>query len=505
MINPFTAYAKIQEMSVQISNSLKNHESLTAQNQILVGQISKLQKNHESLTAQNQILVGQIQEFHHQQELFRGNQYTHYTAAVTEIDRKYKGIADWGVAMTQNLINVMAAFTLGHGVGFSGEDAGPELAFLKELFDYNDFNDEGLIKIVVEAYIEGKLLTEIAPDNKHKWVGDSGEQKQGIIKIRFKPWRQLKYIVETAPSDYLDCTKCSWEGNGDRIKAGSLTPARFIYRKFGGNLYEPNEACPKIMSCLTEIDDYDKCKRDWREINHLFASPTPDFQLADMTEVIAFQAWLEKVNWRIGKAISHIGQFRMVSASMEGVNSLEREKLSLQKTISGATGVPVHFYDPEVMSNKRLGENEMEFVWASFNLERQTIKSAIDELVLKAMAMQTAETNEALDYRKVKSTIKIFTDGDWQRLKDIFMPMRKEKMISENTLLARIPGVDVEEEKQLLEEERDVESQKVEDEATKALEDLKNGAYKAPFGNPANMDQAMDENKQNNFGGNKNV
>jgi hypothetical protein len=474
----FNTRAKVQEMTVQ------NH---------------KLADRVESLNSQMNILVGKVQEYQEdlntQSSTYRGNSYAEYSAAVTEIDKKYKGTATWGVAMTGNLIDVMAAFILGHGIGFSGQDAETELAFLNELFDYNDFNDEGLVRLIIDSLKEGKLLLDLTPDEKHQWTytpeGGKPISKTGMIKIRFRPWRKYSYTVSTNPTDYLDNVKVTWEGNSSEVAKGSLNADQFVYRKFGGNIYEPNEATPKMMRCLTEIEDYDKCKRDWREINHLFASPTPDFQLDTMDQVAEFTKHLEKKNWRIGKFIAHVGKFSMVSASMEGVNSLERERLALQKTISGCTGVPVHFYDPEVMSNKRLGENEMEFVWASFNMERKIIQSAIDELINKAMAMQTAMTNDALDSRKITSTIKIFTDGDWQRLQSTFIPMREKKMISEDTLLARIPGLDVEAEKKLLSAERDEEAQKVDDEATKALNELKSGAYKAPFNSPDNFNEGV--------------
>lgn len=472
----------------------------------------------EDLSNKLRITVGKIQEFDtlHSTQKYRGNEYNSYAAAVEEIKNKANGTADWGVALTGNLLSVMAAFTIGHGIGFTGKDAINELAFLKELWNYNDFDDEGLARVVIESEKEGKLLLELSYDKNYEWSYYDGEKevsKVGMVRIRFKPWRTYGYTVQCDENDYLYYISVSWGDGGQvvnnsvavqvgantltTIKAGKLDEKQFVYRKFGGSIEDPNTACPKIMLCLTEIDDYDKCKRDWRQINHLFASPTPSFELEDMKQVKEFNDTLEKMSWNIGKYIAHIGKFSMVSASLEGAQSIERERLSLQKTISGATGVPVHFYDPEVMSNKRLGENEMEFVWASFNTERLILISAMDELVRKAIEMHIEKSQAALDYRKIKSTIKVFTDGDWQRLRDIFMPMREKKQISRDAFLARIPGIDVEEEKKLQDAEQEVEDQKTDNEATKQLDMLKNKVnkgYEMPFNNPKNFNKGVEDN-----------
>ena len=57
---------------------------------------------------------------------YKSNAYPSYNAAVSEIDRKYKGTADWGVLQTGNIIDLRAAFIIGDGITVSEKEEGAE-------------------------------------------------------------------------------------------------------------------------------------------------------------------------------------------------------------------------------------------------------------------------------------------------------------------------------------------------------------------------------------------
>lgn len=451
--------AKIQEMRGKIDNLSKTNEKLAV----------KIQE-YSSMT------VNLLAELENMKNIYKGNAYTSYATAVEAIAKKYNCESLFGVCLTSALIQAMSSFTCGQGfttTAITDGEADAEIAFVNELLDHNNLDEEGFIEIINEAMgIEGKLLLHLIPEPDYQWqyLDSDGKEvkKTGMVKIRFVPWRKYNYTILTPPDDYLTYTKAKWSATGT-LAAGSIDENKFVYRKFGGDLTDPNRASMKIWKCLTEIDMYDECKSDWRKINKLFASPTPHFEMENMDLVEKMNESLVQLNWRIGKMLSHIGKFQLTSASMEGIVSIEKEKVALQKIISGATGIPVHFFEPEVMSNKRLAENEMEFVWASFNLERNIIKGAFDEIIRKSMALQVEQTNEKLDSKLIKNSIRVITDADWQRLKDFFLPLLRDGNIDRQTVLEKIPGIDV---AQVL--------SRLSDQEDKDMENVKTGFFKVP-------------------------
>ena len=474
-----------------------------AKMQEMEGQLEKLSQTNQKLSVKVQeyssITVNLMAELENMKNIYKGNAYTSYPTAVEAIAKKYNCESLFGVCLTSALIQAMSSFTCGQGfstTAITDGEADAEIAFINELLDHNNLDEEGFIEIINEAMgIEGKLLLHLIPEPGHQWqyIDSDGNEvkKTGMIKIRFVPWRKYNYTVLTQPNDYLIYTGVKWNATGI-LAAGSLEAKEFVYRKFGGDLTDPNRASMKIWKCLTEIDMYDECKSDWRKINKLFASPTAHFEMENMDLVELMNESLVKINWRIGKMLSHIGKFQLTSANMEGIVSIEKEKVALQKIISGATGIPVHFFEPEVMSNKRLAENEMEFVWASFNLERNIIKGAFDEVIRKSMALQVEQTNEQLDCNRIKNSIRVITDADWQRLKDFFLPLLRDGNIDRQTVLEKIPGIDV---GQVLE--------RLSDQEEKDMANIKTNMFKVPAEIPgqqqSNQQPGFNQSKQNKF------
>ncbi|MCX6575361.1 MAG: hypothetical protein NTV82_03085, partial [Candidatus Aminicenantes bacterium] len=73
------------------------------------------------------------------QAKYKGNSYPTYDKAVTEISRKYQGIADWGILQTGNVIDLRAAFIIGQGLKLTAktEDAENEMVFTQKFIEDN--------------------------------------------------------------------------------------------------------------------------------------------------------------------------------------------------------------------------------------------------------------------------------------------------------------------------------------------------------------------------------
>jgi len=458
--------ANVQAMRTRLRFQKGRHEKLETQ----VKKLQALVKNDLlSLTSA--------------QATYKGNKYTSYSSAVEEINNKYVGTADWGVLQTGSIVDLRAAFIIGEGIEVVPvtEGAKAEIEWVKRFLEHNDLDQEMVQEFAKEAEIEGKIaLKLVAPD-----MVKIDDEEVNTITVRFISWTDKKYKVETDPQDYTKYTKLTWKPK-NKDKNETLNEGEFVYKKFGGRISKPNEAAPKIMKCLTQVENLDKALRDWREIDRLFASPIPHIEVENAEVAKKVKAEIAKVNWKIKKMFVHTGKLAFASPDIQGIDSLEREITTLAKMISGTTGIPVHFLGfPDLMSNRSTSENLMELVSGSTLKERETWIGAYDEVIAKGMEMTNMLVNQGmskdrrLDPKKVKVTIPIITKEHYEHIEKIYLPAAIAGKISDEAFQEKLPGFDME-----AEQKRKAEKEKSEFERVmKENEDLKTDlASKELFG-----------------------
>jgi hypothetical protein len=419
---------------------------------------------------------------------YRENSYNTYEEAVTEINEKYNGTADWGI-WSGNIIDVRAAFIIGKGLKINKIDKSGtrELEWANEFFRINDLSLYLPSIFVTEAELEGKFLGRLFWDTTPEFVFDQskdnlGKQK-GMVKVRFWSWLKYKYKVENHQDDYLDYTKINYKLNG---KEGEIKAPEFVYRKFGGRISDPNSAKPKIWGSLSLIDDVSAAFRDLREIDRLFGSPIPFVKVETDEAAKAVFSQLNKKNYKIKKMFVANGDFRYVSPDASGHQMIKEEIVSKIKAISGNTGVPVHFLGlPDLMSNRSTAENLMELIWASTKKEREIWESAFNEILEKAMIMWNKKSQMTpLDPMKVYVDIPEITSKEWEQLEKNWLPLYQSHAITLETLLEKIPELDI---------ERELKRQKAEkkDELTRVKDEIDRI-------NREKMDQNNPDNQNNN-------
>ena len=457
--------ANVQAMRTRLRFQKGRHEKLETQ----VKKLQALVKNDLlSLTSA--------------QATYKGNKYTSYSSAVEEINNKYVGTADWGVLQTGSIVDLRAAFIIGEGIEVVPvtEGAEAEIEWVKRFLEHNDLDQEMVQEFAKEAEIEGKIALKLAPD-----MVKIDDEEVNTITVRFISWTDKKYKVETDPQDYTKYTKLTWKPK-NKDKNETLNEGEFVYKKFGGRISKPNEAAPKIMKCLTQVENLDKALRDWREIDRLFASPIPHIEVENAEVAKKVKAEIAKVNWKIKKMFVHTGKLAFASPDIQGIDSLEREITTLAKMISGTTGIPVHFLGfPDLMSNRSTSENLMELVSGSTLKERETWIGAYDEVIAKGMEMTNMLVNQGmskdrrLDPKKVKVTIPIITKEHYEHIEKIYLPAAIAGKISDEAFQEKLPGFDME-----AEQKRKAEKEKSEFERVmKENEDLKTDlASKELFG-----------------------
>ncbi|MBE3109336.1 MAG: hypothetical protein IMZ46_02310 [Acidobacteria bacterium] len=411
---------------------------------------------------------------------YKGNDYQDYAFAVQAISDKYNSLAEWGCLQTGAVIDLRAAFILGDGIKIvpktdTKDEAKNELVWVKDFLEYNGLDSEMAQELAKEAEIEGKIALRLFWDDEKNVPDFSFRKRLGMVSVRFISWLQKKYTIEADAQDYLWYKRLTWpagttkssnvrsaEGTaGTAVSAPTQYPAaiveeaEFVYRKFGGRINDANAAQPKVMKCLTEIDRLDKALRDLREINHLFAAPTADFEVETAQQATALLEHLDRINWKIGKAIAHVGTFSLKSPDAAGVENLIAEIELLVKMISGTTSIPIHYLGLlDLLKNRATGDNTRELVMAGTVRERMTWVGVFDELIEKAMKMYGARTGSAqksteggkLDHEKVGVEIPVVSQDQWTNLKDVLIPAALGGIVSNKYVRSQIPNLDEEEE-----------------------------------------------------------
>jgi hypothetical protein len=411
------------------------------------GSLSRLEADFRKLQLANIQLTRDYMIAKEEGLPYRGNQYRTYEGAVSAIDKKYNATADWGVFQTGNIIDIRSAFIIAEGVQVidetEDESANDEVEFAKAFLSYNDLDREMAQDYAKEAEIEGKILIKL------NWESDDEQ-----VSARYISWQSKKYVVKTDPQDYTWYKEVLWKPNAEsgEIKDEVIKEPYFVYKKFGGRVNRPNEAASKVMKCLSQIDDLDKALRDLREIDRLFAAPILVVTFADSMSAKIAQEDIDKMNWKIKKALCTTGTVAYIQPGTSGVDGLISEITNLAKMISGATGVPVHFLGlPDLMSNRATAENLMDLVYASTLKERQIWIGAYEEMIRKAMAIYNEKTgkaqkSDALDPDLISVEIPFISEKNWQAIEKVFLPLAIADKISDNLLLSKIPGVNIKEE-----------------------------------------------------------
>jgi hypothetical protein len=328
-------------------------------------------------------------------------------------------------------------------------EAKAEIEFANDFFEYNKLDKEMPVELAKEAEIEGKIALKLALEDAKDFKGGKYPK---MISVRFISWLDTDYEIKTPKGDYMNYTSLSWQPKSDSKKE-VLDPKEFVYNKFGGRISKPNQAQPKVMKCLTQIDDVSKALRDWREINHIFAMPIFDIECDDEDSVKDANEAMQNYRMNIKKAFIHAkSKLTVIGPDMSGIDSLSKEIIDKIKIISGTTGIPVHFLGLlDLLKNRATGENTRELVNAGTEKERVIWIGTFKELLEKAFAMYTAETQlTKLDASKIDVVIPIVTQEQWDHIEAVLLPLYLASAISIEYLLSQVPNVDASKELQRL-------------------------------------------------------
>lgn len=436
-------------MKIQVPKFVRDVTNVQMMKYKVASQKGRITKLEHSVKRLVHLVKDDILTLQEKTTRYKGNKYTSYKSAVKEINKKYNGTADWGVLQTGSIIDLRAAFIIGEGLKIvkKADDANAEYDWAQEFLEYNDLDQEVCQEFAKEAEIEGKIAIKLTEEET---PDSTKEKKKYMVSTRYVSWTEKGYVITANPQDYMKYEKMTWRPK-DKDKDETLKEANFVYKKFGGRINKPNSATPKIMRCLTQVEDLDKALRDYREINKIFAGPILAAECKNKEDVTSTREALSDKNWTIKKIFIATSKLYYAQFDIKGVESLENEIVTLAKMISGTTGIPVHFLGfPELMSNRAVAENLMQLVHAATIKERETWIGAYEEVIAKSMALYNDKAFpklsklKTLDPSKIGVEIPMITREHWDHLEKIYLPAAIAGKISDEAFQEKIPGFDIE-------------------------------------------------------------
>jgi len=463
-------------MRVRVPKTFMNLTNVQMMRRKVASQKGRVTKLEGSVRQLQHLLKDDILSLQEKASRYKGNDYTTYSDAVVAINEKYNGTADWGVLQTGNIIDLRAAFIINEGPKIVKKDTNAQLEYdwATRFFEYNDLDKEVPQEFAKEAEIEGKLVLKIAIEEKGEAKAeDETEEKEPMISVRFISWTEKRYVIKTAPQDYMQYETCTWKPK-NKDKDEVLEAPEFVYKKFGGRIALPNTPAPKVMKCLTQIDDLSKALRDWREINRIFAAPIMGIECETKEHVKSAREAIEDKNWKIKKIFVGMAKLYYAQFDIKGVESLENEIITLSKMIAGCTGVSVQYLGlADLLKNRSTSDDLRDMLVAATTKERETWKGAYEEIIHKAMIMFNNKVNpqmsnlKKLDPSKIGIEIPVVTKEQWEHLEKVLLPACIAGKISDEFFQEKVPGLDLEAEQQRREdrEESELENAKKELEA----------------------------------------
>jgi hypothetical protein len=411
-----------------------------------------------------------------QQEKYAWNRYQTYPLAINEIHRMYNCQSPWGSTIG-GLIDLRAAFVGGHGIEIDQEiqDSDREKAFVEKFLEVNGLNSAGFLKLLREPEKEGKCLLKLAHDPEYEWKWTDGKKEmpeKGMAIIQHLSWIEYGYNV-TPKNENNEVAETAVYKNSDKEPVTIKEP-EFVYRRWRGPCNKINDATSVFQRVMEHVVGLEKAFFDQRLNNHLFAASKPWIKCENKQRADEMNALMEAnpegfniASRRIMLVVGDFG-FAQPPTSVD----LKNEIGAHRKAISFLTGIPEQFLgDSSSVRGKDLSENLMEGVDHAMEGDRQVAEDLLNELIRKTIAMVNGKTT-ALRENAIKIRIGKITAADWNRIVAIWIPSINDGLVSSETFLEQIPGLDVERELERLKKEGEEKKKKQEENRDPIIDEM---------------------------------
>jgi len=365
--------------------------------------------------------------------------YRSKSQQVAGLRKKYQAVDTWGNVLLQRLVNLRVAFSVPNRLFIiknpntrgTKEELTAVKEFLNTFMEFNGLAGKLPRDFAIESELQGQVLVELVWDAKYK-----------IPALNYYPWSSTGYTVKPH-------NKYGVRSELDVLltlggTAHNLVDENCVFIAFNDELtsYIGYPTCGGI---LTEIENISKDLDDWRKLNHLYAHPTPHFECETQEEADKINTQIKGSGWRVGTAIATKGAFNLKGPTGAEANLLMLSIQTSAKIISGHTGLGIHFLGfPNVMSNRAVADSIGEPTEVVLHSEITSWQDFYNCMFIKAIKMRNKKLNKPLRTDIVWPKIVPITDRQWDLIKDVFLKLNEEGLISDESLLDRLPDVDAE-------------------------------------------------------------
>lgn len=375
----------------------------------------------------------------------RGNQFGEYNQLVREIEKRWRSEAQYGNAITRMIINYRTGWIAGNGASIEGKTQS-ESKWLQGFVKKNKLDNYNLSRYVRNGEIEGRALLYL----------DSEKTDEGYdIVVKLIRWIKFQYSVNTDEMDDQKILNIAFkDSKGETV---TLAPDTFVYVNLDNSGTDINKPIPAINgSTLSYIINMDKSLADWRSFNHRFGNIPLHYEAQDASAAMAFKKAIEeKGSWKLGDTVVAPVKAYFPAPPAQSKESLESEIAQYARIISGDSGVPIHLMGwAREMSNRATAEELREMVTAHTAEPRDIWKESIIELSEKAIEMHNRLTGETKSSEVDVHLAQVSRD-QIKELIDVWLPLNEADKISDETFMAKIPGVDVKQEQKRIQKQKE--------------------------------------------------
>jgi hypothetical protein len=412
------------------------------------------------------------------------NNYKTYGSQVEQIYKMYFNESDYGGETARGLIDTRVSLECGEGMNVVVYDS-PEFTELqkeKKKIKVQAFKSKSKYTRRMQALLDDPKEEEIKDLKKEsvetfidKFIDDNQLDGSGLFDICETGEREGKVLlVLNLVNDKIKINIFNWYTNkydvvrnsetGDiesitYIKNGVQTPIaldRAVFIQLYGLKTDPNKTPPRIANVLTQIENRSRARYDLRYNNHLYAKNFLWFETQDKNQSDAIKNWMKSNQFNVSK--SGAGQARpyYVTPDTSISTTINLERTMDLKDIANAMGIPVFFNDPELISNKSLGDMMLEQVNQSTKKERLILESALKELIQKAMQLGVNSNIEGAVYKPdmFGVNLPLITFDTLKNLIEVWGNLFDKGFVSKQTVMGKIPGINPMDEEKLIEQEK---------------------------------------------------
>jgi hypothetical protein len=298
------------------------------------------------------------------------------------------------------------------------------------------------------------------------------QEKEKVPEILYYPWTQVGYETKTEPNDTgkIKTRKRNISGSIEGIPF-TMSSDKFSFIAFNDKLF-CDIGYPTSGPILKTIENLEEDLWAWRNLNHLFAHPTPHFKCENKESADAINEMISTLGWRLGNAIATSSDFTLVGPTGQEATMLMNSITTDAKIMSAHTGIGIHFLGfANVMSNRATADSMGEPTEIVLHAEISSWRAFYKDMFVKAIRMRNDKLNKDIAEDAVLPVLVPLTDRQWTVVKDIYGPLAEKGLISRDTLWSRIPDVDPDMEREKIEKQEAKDLDKDKDKEEEAEED----------------------------------